>query len=263
MKKTKVIIPALGILLLSTAASVTGTVAWFSMNDTVTASGMSITSKSDAAFLLIQAGEHTAGEVQAAKKTSDNAATASAELFPVAHKAIANTAAAEAHTESGEKDYLDNWYYEYSADPNLATGNGTELKIEKASFGNYVLMNQFSIAVAVGSNQVNNLKVKEAQITTAGDNAVKVLVTSSTGADEFWGASPAVGTEDEEGYIAPVAANLTGSKVLMSELTSDTVCVVNVYVYWDGNDSDVFTNGIADLKSTSVTLTFTGDIVNA
>lgn len=42
MKKTKVIIPALGILLLSTAASVTGTVAWFSANSTVQANGMKV-----------------------------------------------------------------------------------------------------------------------------------------------------------------------------------------------------------------------------
>ena len=42
MKKTKIIIPALGILLLSTAASVTGTVAWFTANNTVTADTMTI-----------------------------------------------------------------------------------------------------------------------------------------------------------------------------------------------------------------------------
>ena len=42
MKKTKIIVPALGLLLLSTAASVTGTVAWFSANATVTASSMTV-----------------------------------------------------------------------------------------------------------------------------------------------------------------------------------------------------------------------------
>ena len=36
MKKSKVIIPALGVLILSTAASVTGTVAWFTANRTAT-----------------------------------------------------------------------------------------------------------------------------------------------------------------------------------------------------------------------------------
>ncbi len=45
MKKTKIIIPALGMLLLSTAASVSGTVAWFSMNASVTVTGMTVTTK--------------------------------------------------------------------------------------------------------------------------------------------------------------------------------------------------------------------------
>ena len=42
MKKTKILAPALGILCLSMAASVTATVAWFSSNATVTAAGMQI-----------------------------------------------------------------------------------------------------------------------------------------------------------------------------------------------------------------------------
>ena len=45
MKKTKIIIPAMGMLLLGTAASVTGTVAWFSMNQTVSVNGMQVTTK--------------------------------------------------------------------------------------------------------------------------------------------------------------------------------------------------------------------------
>ena len=45
MKKTKIVVPALAVLLLSTAASVSGTVAWFSMNNTVTVSGMQVTTK--------------------------------------------------------------------------------------------------------------------------------------------------------------------------------------------------------------------------
>ena len=52
MKKTKVIIPALGILLLSTAASVTGTVAWFSSNASVSATGMSVKARTDEALVI-------------------------------------------------------------------------------------------------------------------------------------------------------------------------------------------------------------------
>ena len=44
MKKTKILIPAMALLALSTAASVTGTVAWFQANTTVTATGLQMKS---------------------------------------------------------------------------------------------------------------------------------------------------------------------------------------------------------------------------
>lgn len=54
MKKTKIIIPALAMLLLSTAASVSGTVAWFSMNNSVTVTGMSVTTKVSSNLLIAE-----------------------------------------------------------------------------------------------------------------------------------------------------------------------------------------------------------------
>lgn len=45
MKKTKIIVPAMGLLLLGTAASVTSTVAWFSANNKVTVTGMTVQTK--------------------------------------------------------------------------------------------------------------------------------------------------------------------------------------------------------------------------
>ena len=52
MKKTKVIIPALGLLVLSTAASISGTVAWFSVNSTVSVSGMTVETKVASSVLI-------------------------------------------------------------------------------------------------------------------------------------------------------------------------------------------------------------------
>ena len=67
MKKTKIIVPALGMLLLGTAASVTSTVAWFAMNSSVSATGMQIKVKTESVFLLIGSGDNdTASEIQTA-----------------------------------------------------------------------------------------------------------------------------------------------------------------------------------------------------
>ncbi len=57
MKKTKIIIPALGMLLLSTAASVSGTVAWFSMNTSINVTGMTVTTKVSSSLQIATAND--------------------------------------------------------------------------------------------------------------------------------------------------------------------------------------------------------------
>ena len=52
MKKTKVIIPAMGLLLLSTAASITGTVAWFAVNTSVTVTGLQVKAKAEGGIVI-------------------------------------------------------------------------------------------------------------------------------------------------------------------------------------------------------------------
>lgn len=54
MKKTKIIVPALAVLLLSTAASVSGTVAWFSMNNSVKVDGMTVQTRVSSNLLIAE-----------------------------------------------------------------------------------------------------------------------------------------------------------------------------------------------------------------
>ena len=54
MKKTKIVVPALAVLLLSTAASVSGTVAWFSMNTSINVTGMTVTTKVSSSLLIAE-----------------------------------------------------------------------------------------------------------------------------------------------------------------------------------------------------------------
>ena len=99
MKKTKIIIPTLGLLLLSTAASVSGTVAWFAMNASVTATGMQISAKSNSVFLLIGSGDNdTVSEIQTANQTSTalTVAEGNSHMYPSAHETITNTTDATA-----------------------------------------------------------------------------------------------------------------------------------------------------------------------
>ena len=52
MKKTKILVPALGILALGMAASVTGTVAWFSTNTMVYADGIKVTTTAQDSLVI-------------------------------------------------------------------------------------------------------------------------------------------------------------------------------------------------------------------
>ena len=70
MKKTKVIIPAMGLLLLSTAASITGTVAWFSVNTTVTANGMNVKAKAQDGITISNAAAGTYSYSATSTKTT-------------------------------------------------------------------------------------------------------------------------------------------------------------------------------------------------
>lgn len=54
MKKTKIVVPALAVLLLSTAASVSGTVAWFSMNTSVKVDGMQVSTRVSSNLLIAE-----------------------------------------------------------------------------------------------------------------------------------------------------------------------------------------------------------------
>ena len=95
MKKTKIIIPALGVMLLSTAASVTGTVAWFSMNNFVNATDMEVKAKAENGIVI--------SNVASAGTWKDEAA--SARTVPLALKPTSTaTGATWVHSSSNDED---------------------------------------------------------------------------------------------------------------------------------------------------------------
>ena len=159
MKKTKVIIPALGILLLSTAASVTGTVAWFSSNASVSATGMSVRAHTDEALVIGLS--HTVGSAVTVSLTDKND---NVSLIPVTYKA------AGAVSEGSALGY----YYCTSGpsiDPSTGFGlNGAAVELAKAPYANNGLAvnneervdyyKEFVVYLAAAGQQIDNAKLK-------------------------------------------------------------------------------------------------------
>ena len=271
MKKTKVIIPALGILLLSTAASVTGTVAWFSTNQNVTADKMSISVQSGSSFLIIGTGNQDMAAIQGAHATSVDAINTNQSLFPAAHYTdgevigTGESAVTKSWKSSADADELNNWYTRYSYNPAYATPTdaqgGMSDKTNLTSFDAFVLVNEFRITVATGSNGVNNLKVKNVTIAPTDSGAAAANVVVATKAATASDGTTVVSNDTIQEFTSTGGPG-SDSVILAAKVTDQNYVTVKVYIYWDGNNTNVNTNNIANLKKTDVKVEFTyGSVV--
>ena len=234
----KKLIPAICMLLVAASLLGTSTYAWFSMNKTVTATGMQVTAKSDSVYLLIGSGEtDTLEEIQEANKitTALTIGTEDAKVFPSAHETVANTTAA---LSAG------NWYYQVADDPTASVSH-SEKKV-LGSLDGYVLHKVVYVTLAKGSSSANNLKVTGATITsnataTGGSKTltpVKILVTSSTAVVEL------------------DSTHTSSDTPLATTVTDGAVIQLDIFIYYNGADEAVYTNNIANLDGAKIDLTF-------
>ena len=215
MKKTKVIIPALGLLLLSTAASVTGTVAWFSANATVTASGMQVTAVSDNFFLEISTTQDGAYAVSAAASLEED-------VKPTAH---------EADLDEDEIVDATNWYYQYSDSLTVYNSNLTD-PVALSSFTGYVAVQNFYVKLnGNGITAAHNLYVSEVTFSAA-NAGLRLAVVGADGLSEHSASAQ---------NIAYAEANR------LAENVTDTAQLVQALIWIEGNDSNVTTSNIEAL----------------
>lgn len=262
MKKNRIIIPALGLIALGTAASITGTVAWFTANSRVTATNITVKAISDTTYLLISQTNSTASAIQTENVTTQDLSI-NEDILPCApvtkdeevalltvadgHNTTAGTAISTASTKvttpATAADFK-NWYTANAAANNAATWNTSSVK-QLASFTDYVIVDQLYLTVAAGANPANNLTVTPtfAQVSTGNDlTAGRVLVTTSDG-----------------GFAILSSANngtpvdIKGSN---TNLTDSTVLTVNLYIYVDGNAAPIYTNNSTNILGVTCGLQF-------
>ena len=268
MKKTKLIIPAMGLLLLSTAASVTGTVAWFAANASVTATGMQVKAKTASTYLLIGTGENdTYAEIQAINPASTSVAlTVSDEQALVlpskpveneteagyvsvaaGHKNTAGTDVATAGVivDNGTKAAaFTNWYTASAAAPTASAIDAGTAK-QLAGFDGYVIQRTAYLTVAVGATNAQNLTVTPTFTQLSGGtdiNAVKMLIATSDG-----------GFAKLSSAQNATAVDIKGSN---TALTPTSLLTVNMYLYYDGSETNVYTTNLANLTGASISLEF-------
>ena len=282
-----IIVPALGLLLLSTAASVTGTVAWFSANATVTASGMQVRAKADKGILI--------NEVATSNDTNwdDTAVAGQASAIEIRPTSTANTAtwfsaksksssSAAANTSSSASGNLNGEYVTLSATASTTAavaGTNAQRDIYYVDEGGtagydegegyYVKYTYYikssSTAITCGLAQGdNNLAIKSVTATGAAtsaalDKALRVAVVVNSKAYIF---AP-ITTETTTYYVG---TSRTATSVLSGQQVTSLASVpakteagvaVYVYVYFEGEDANCMTDNVtATLDALDISVQF-------
>lgn len=232
MTKFKKIIPALCMLLISAVLMGTSTYAWFSMNTTVSATGMKVTANAQETYLLIAEGEKTYQEVQAGKLITVplTVSDADAKVYPVAHKteSFDNTTAAST---------AGNWYYKIADKSDASTSTGAETVL--TTFTGFVIEKTVTLSLAKGSVAKTDIsaEVTLESAATDGIDAARVLITSSNKAVDF-------------------KTETAKSVVYSGKITDTSVVVLHIYIYIDGNDTAVFTDNYAALNTANISIVF-------
>lgn len=223
MNKFKKIIPALCMLLVSAVMLGGTTFAWFSINKSVTAGGMSVTAKSDTTYLMISKAKN-----DAAVNPFGTSVTFSGkkEVLPCAYTT-------EDLMESEVKKVdANNWYTAVSGSSNSATANVSGYKkVDLATDADtYFLVSTVYLKLSDESIDYTG-KLTVSFTRSSGDAAVKAMVMVG---DEQIRLDSASGEASEQ-----TANNVTIKKGGAADADA---LEVKIYVYIDGTSTNVNTN---------------------
>ena len=256
-KMKKIMAAAIAMMTFSTAAAVTGTVAWFTANNIVTASNMTVTATSEQG-IVIAAYDGTSEPLDSAYTDNVNAVTASKDnLLPT----WSNNGTVWYHANSKQ-----------SANGQIITDAG--YKNVSNETNNYYLFNQFKIK-STGATQ--DVYVKAINVTRAAnqsaqdyDEALRVLVTSDdvtnalvfapfgthSGSEQILASASATDDLESNASFTFASAN---DQIL--DDVSTTAEVVKIYIWYDGEDAACKSDNIpADAFNTlTVSVQFSTD----
>ncbi len=235
MKKFKKVVPALCALLVSAVMLGSSTYAWFSMNTKVTATGMSVTATSTSHFLVISNSETLDVAPSVNLTAHAGGVNNDTKVYPCA-KATKDIKVGATTINSGE------WYYAVSknnsdagaVDGEQVSDNALTIKkIDDGELTKYQLTYTFYIGLATGSaDYTGELTIK------ADDTA-----NATTGFDK--GLSAIVKVADQNEFVLN---STTQEKKLNTITLTTTATKVEVVVYIDGNNTNVTSANITNLK---------------
>lgn len=244
---------AIAMVLVAAIALAASTYAWFVTNNTVKATTSTISAKSNAAFMTIANGTTGSPTSDVTEVTTQVGTKA---LYPATFGEEANSTKGKFSTayaqEVGKTDISANTL------KLVGTGKNPTGSYEEATNGDYALLQQYNISSK--GQSLKGLSVSEVTANTYAEDgsklstALRVLITTSDGnAWESYGLDSASGK-----YVLKASSADDNSAVKFGDVTAGQATVVNVYLFYEGSDAQVYTNQLSKLTATNaVTVAFT------
>lgn len=228
---------AIAMVLVAAIALAASTFAWFVSNNSVKATTTNISAQSNSAYLVI--------DTKTTSTTSTSATTASGNDKPLYPAKIEKSDAKAV------------WKSAYAETAKAATmKEGTEFTIddgtaEKAVNAGYGVKNTFYIGTGTYDGEFANLHITGVTVDTAttGDNknlgnAMRVLVVCGN----EWQVWSAAGEK--------LSSSTNTGTSFTTGVTKGHDATVDVYLYYDGDDENVYSDNLTNLTSNGVTITF-------
>ncbi len=255
MKKTKVIIPALGILLLSTAASVTGTVAWFTTNNTVSASSMAVKAVVNGNLNIVKGSAATLNEINLLKV--EDLGVSEQALIPV------DISDEKIATEHGVQARIPATYAA-DQDPTVSSAGKaatwTELGIISATANNA----NTASAKYVATGYVSIANKSNPASTFLLHPTVEVTVFATDTLAGALRAGMVIATDDNSycQYFESGDASVADTKVTLAFTSFPTALVdntpyrVSLNIWYEGEDSQCFVNNAVNVANSTAVWSF-------
>lgn len=259
---------AVAMVCVAAVALGSSTYAWFVSNNTVKGTTTNISAQSNAPFLKIDSVTVTAASGTTKTLTEPAGET---KLYP-SQVVGTITGGTEAKFESAYASAK-------NASTELASSRftvGTDGKASEAVSGKYAIQQTFYIGTSDDkAGSFKDLKVSAVQINATqgskSEDAMRVLVVGEDGwvvwqkgnnETAGWVKTYTSTDVDPQTISGQGVAKNNSDSVIDSAIAAKTSGKVDVFVYYDGADDDVYTDQLADLTGCGVTITFTATPVN-
>ena len=248
MKLTKKFVAAIGLCALSACMLVTSTFAWFSMNETVTATGMKVMAKGDQIYLQIieQSGtfEDGAKQIEAAATIYNGYSVGGEEkqikLLPTSVRKNTGTLDVNA-LAAYDGTTIPGWVNAIGKDVNDGDADGDYTDVTSdanTNNGKYFLKNTFKIRLdpTAGATQakaalkVSSVTMSASVASLEFTKSLRVLVVSTIGGTvkgDLWSNTTGTFEHDASKVLSADPFNITSAAA---------PAVVDIYVFFDGDD---------------------------